>query len=39
MDHNMDKYCLKLHKVWEREAYVHRSHISAIKREKLEGME
>ena len=39
MDHNMDKYCLKLHKVWEKEAYVHRSHISAIKREKLEGME
>jgi hypothetical protein len=39
MDHNMDKYCLKLHKVWEREAYVHRSHISATKREKLEGME
>jgi len=34
MDHNMDKYCLKLHKVWENEAYVHRSNVSAIKREK-----
>jgi len=38
-DHNMDKYCSKLHKIWEGEEYLHRSEISAIKREKLEGME
>ena len=30
-DHNMDKYCSKLHKVWEGTVYDHRSHVSAWK--------
>jgi triacylglycerol lipase len=33
-DHGMDKYCNKLHKIWENETYVYRSEISAVKREK-----
>ena len=31
MDHNMDKYCSKLHKVWEQEVYAHRSEVSSFK--------
>ena len=30
-DHNMDKYCSKLHKIWEREVYAHRSEVSSFK--------
>ena len=30
-DHNMDKYCSKLHKVWEHEVYAHRSEVSSFK--------
>ena len=30
-DHNMDKYCLKLHKVWEQDVYAHRSEVSSFK--------
>lgn len=30
-DHNMDKYCSKLHKIWENENYAHRSQISSFK--------
>ena len=31
-DHNMDKYCSKLHKLWEKETYVYRSEVSAWKK-------
>ena len=31
-DHNMDKYCSKLHKLWEKDAYDHRSEVSAWKK-------
>ena len=32
-DHSMDKYCKKLHKLWEQDVYIHRSEVSAIKKE------
>ena len=31
-DHNMDKYCSKLHKLWEKDTYVYRSEVSAWKK-------
>lgn len=32
-DHSMDKYCKKLHKIWEEDVFAHRSNISTWKKE------